>query len=145
MKTFLKKDYRLFKYQQVFGATQNFLPTLLLDTDISDAQPIGNVMCTCYSADKVKSVETGKKYDHVWLWAQMQKLGKGQQRLWQFLLQNDGQYFRKDKLVLLLGYSSVHSMEVTINFPELVGKDLVEQSRIEGQTVYRTTMRAKIS
>lgn len=76
MKTILKRDHRLFPYQYVFGSTLQFDETLLVDAGFLDTQPVGNIDCVLYSADKVKSGETGKKYDHVWLGIQARKTGK---------------------------------------------------------------------
>lgn len=76
MKILLKKDYRRFNYQKVFGSTTIFLPTLLVDAGFLDKQNVGAVDCTAFTADKVKSGETGKRYDHTWLWAQMMEKGK---------------------------------------------------------------------
>lgn len=77
MKIILKRNSRIFNYQEHFGSTTDFLPTLFVGGDtISDIEPVGSVMCTAFTADKVKSAETGKKYDHAWLWSQMNSLGK---------------------------------------------------------------------
>ena len=75
----------------------------------------------------------------------MQTLTKSQQRLWQFLLQNDGSWFKRSKLPLLLGYTSVDSMRVSINFPRLTSRGYIEQKKIDGELAYRTNMRAKVS
>lgn len=78
MKLLLHKDSHLFNYQKHFGSTTEFSPTLFVGnpTTVSDIEPIGSVMCTVITADKVKSGETGKLYDHNWLWTQMNMAGK---------------------------------------------------------------------
>lgn len=78
MRTILKRDSRLFNYQQKFGATTEFLPTLFVGNPntISDIEPMGSVMCTVFTADKVKSGETGKIYDHNYVWGKMIQAGK---------------------------------------------------------------------
>lgn len=78
MKLLLHKDSHLFNYQTRFGSTTTFSPTLFVGNPwaISDIEPIGSVMCTAFTADKVKSGETGKAYDHNWLWSQMNMAGE---------------------------------------------------------------------
>ncbi len=71
MRINLLQDHRLFNYETTFGSTTTFSPTLIVDAGFLDVQPIGDVSCTCYTADKVKSGDTGKRYDHTWLWAKM--------------------------------------------------------------------------
>jgi hypothetical protein len=76
-KVILKRDSHLIPYQLAFGATTTFSPSLFVGGDtISDVEPVGSVLCTCFTADKIKSGETGKKYDHQWLWTQMVTAGK---------------------------------------------------------------------
>jgi DNA excision repair protein ERCC-3 len=74
----------------------------------------------------------------------MAALPKSQARLYELLLKNDGQWFKKTSLPLLLGYSSQHSMEVHVDFPGLVRRGLIEQARTGGEVVYRTNLRAKM-
>ncbi len=75
MKTLLKRK-QVFNYEKVFGGTDIFLPTLLLDTDISDVEPQGSVICVPMAFDKIASLETGFKYDHQYLWTEIVKAGK---------------------------------------------------------------------
>lgn len=74
-----------------------------------------------------------------------QRLTKPEQRFWQFLLQNDGTWFKRSKLALLLGYTSADSMRHSIDFPALGSKGYIEESRIEGELAYRTNMRVKVA
>ena len=74
----------------------------------------------------------------------MQTLSKSEQRFWKLLLQNDGSWFRRDKLPLLLGYTSEDSMRHSIRFDKLAARDYIEQMKIEGKLAYRTNMRAKV-
>lgn len=76
MKIILKRDYRIFKYEKVFGAVDVFSPTLLVDAGTLDTEPVGEVTCTLYTTTKIGTAETGRKYDVNWLWTQMIKLGK---------------------------------------------------------------------
>lgn len=76
MKTVLKRNSRLFPYYLTFGSTTDFLLNLSVDAGFLDIQPYGNVACVLYTADKVKSGETGKRYDHVWLETQAHQAGK---------------------------------------------------------------------
>lgn len=76
MKTFLKRDSKLFKYETMFSSTTDFSPTLLVDASHMDIEPIGSVACTCYAVDNLISAITGLIYDHDWLWTQMIKAGK---------------------------------------------------------------------
>lgn len=74
----------------------------------------------------------------------MQTLSRSEQRFWKLLLQNDGTWFRRDKLPLLLGYTSEDSMGHLIRFGKLAARGFIEQKKIEGKLAYRTNMRAKI-
>ena len=74
----------------------------------------------------------------------MATLTRPQQRLYELLLKNDGQYFKRSNLPLVLGYTSINSMRVTVNPSELVQKGLIETTRIEGETCYRTNIRARL-
>lgn len=76
MRILLKRNHRLFNFEHEFGATLAFSPTLLVDAGFLDKQSIGAVDCTAFTVDKVKSGDTGKRYDHTWLWNQMIRLGK---------------------------------------------------------------------
>jgi len=72
------------------------------------------------------------------------QLGKGQQRFYSLLLQNDGQYFRISQMPLLLGYTSVVSFRVSVNPYELVQKGYIEQKKVDGELSYRTNLRSKM-
>lgn len=74
----------------------------------------------------------------------MQTLNKPQQRLWKFLLQNDGSWFKRGKLPLLLGYTSVDSMQHSIDFVWMVSKRYIEQQKMDGELAYRTNMRTRV-
>ena len=63
-----------------------------------------------------------------------------QRRLYQLLLQNDGTWFKKDKLPLVLGYTSEHSMEVAVNIGQLVKRGLIERTRLDGEVAFRTNV-----
>ena len=76
MKILLKRDHRIFKYDQVFGDTIVFTPTLYVDAGTLEPQPVGSVYCTVYTTGKIGTAETGRKYDYLWTWIQMVKLGK---------------------------------------------------------------------
>lgn len=76
MKTLLKRNHRLFPYQEIFGSTLEFDANLSVDAGFLDIEPVGSVACVLYSADKVKSGETKKHYDHVWLEVQARQTGK---------------------------------------------------------------------
>jgi hypothetical protein len=75
----------------------------------------------------------------------MALLSKPQQRFWTLLLQNDGSWFKKSKLPLLLGYSSVGSIDANLGIYSLVKRGIVEQTRIDAETAYRTNLRATIA
>jgi DNA excision repair protein ERCC-3 len=68
-----------------------------------------------------------------------------QRRLYQLLLQNDGTWFKKSKLPLVLGYTSEHSMDVTIKIGQLVKRALIERSHVDGETAYRTNVSTRVS
>lgn len=74
----------------------------------------------------------------------MQRLSKSEQRFWSLLLQNDGSWFRRDKLPLLLGYTSEDSMRHSIRFDDMVARGCIEQMKIEGKLAYRTNVRARM-
>jgi DNA excision repair protein ERCC-3 len=63
-----------------------------------------------------------------------------QRRLYQLLLQNDGTWFKKDKLPLVLGYTSGHSMAVAVNIGQLVKRGLIERTRLDGEVAFRTNV-----
>lgn len=77
MKILLQRDSRLFHYCETFGSTDTFSDNLELDAPftVNEIEPVGSVACVLYSADKIKSAETGKDYDHTWL--QTQAVAKG--------------------------------------------------------------------
>ena len=72
-------------------------------------------------------------------------LSKAEQKFWQLLLQNDGEWFRRDKLPLLLGYAGDSGLRHAIDFNRMESKGLIEITRIEGKLAYRTNMRARAS
>ena len=75
----------------------------------------------------------------------MSQLSGPQRRLYQLLLQNDGTWFKKSKLPLVLGYTSDHSMDVTVNFGQLVKRGLIERNRVDGETAFRTNVSARVA
>lgn len=79
MKILLTRDSQLFPYHVAFGSTTVFSPTVELDAPftVNEIEPVSSVACTCFTVDKIKSAETGKDYDHTWLWTQMVNAGKG--------------------------------------------------------------------
>jgi DNA excision repair protein ERCC-3 len=68
-----------------------------------------------------------------------------QKRVYELLIRNDGQWFKKSSLPLLLGYVSENSLRVTVNFPEMVQRGLIEQRRTKEGTEYRTNIRSRAS
>jgi len=74
----------------------------------------------------------------------MARLSKPEQRFYSLLLQNDGSWFKREQLPLLLGYTSDDSMRSSINFSKLATAGYIEQSRIEGGLAYRTNVRARV-
>jgi len=72
-------------------------------------------------------------------------LSKSEQKFWQLLLQNDGEWFRRDKLPLLLGYAGDGGLRHAIDFNRMEEKGLIEITKIEGKLAYRTNMRARAS
>jgi len=74
----------------------------------------------------------------------MARLSKPEQRFYSMLLQNDGSWFKREQLPLLLGYTSDDSMRSSINFSKLVAAGYIEQSRIGGGLAYRTNVRARV-
>ena len=76
--------------------------------------------------------------------SRMERMTKPQRTLFEFLLKNDGTFIRKDKLQFVLNYSSMHSMEVNIEFPAMVKAGWIEQQRMGGMLAYRTNIQSKI-
>lgn len=76
MKILLKSYSKLFNYQDKFGATLAFSPSLRVDAGFLDQQPAGNVECTAYTADNIVSGQTKIQYDHDWLFNQVILSGK---------------------------------------------------------------------
>jgi DNA excision repair protein ERCC-3 len=70
-------------------------------------------------------------------------LSKREKQLFILLLDHDGEWFSKEKLPLLLGYTSVHSMH-RINFAKMVDRGWIEKSCVEGVVSFRTNMRGKV-
>jgi len=75
----------------------------------------------------------------------MRGLSRAEQRFWSLLLQNDGSWFRRDKLPLLLGYTSEDSMRHSIDFDKLLTRGYIEKSKSDGKLAYRTNMRARVT
>ena len=73
------------------------------------------------------------------------KQNKGQQKVYDFLVQNDGQFYTKEKLSLLLGYSSAESLAVACKIPEMVRNGWIEETKQGRESAYGTNMRAKIA
>ena len=74
----------------------------------------------------------------------MSGLKKSQSRVYELLIKNDGSWFKKSSLPLLLGYTSEHSMEVSVNFPEMVSRGLIEQRKQPDGIEYRTNIRSRV-
>ncbi len=114
MKIILKRDSRLFPYHITFGSTTNFPDVLFVGGDtLNDIEPIGAVDCVPMTVDKIKTAQTGKFYDHVWLWAELVDSGKatkfgcspqdgfamavkGQKQTFTDTVDTSGGYFRVD-------------------------------------------------
>lgn len=75
----------------------------------------------------------------------MGQLSGPQRRLYQLLLQNDGTWFKKSKLPLVMGYTSEQSMDATVNVGQLVKRGLIERSKVDGETAYRTNVSARVA
>lgn len=72
-------------------------------------------------------------------------MSKGQQKAFDYFIQNDGSFFPLEKLAILLEYKSAKSMTDTIDFGEMVRNRWIERKKIEGNRVaYGTEMRAKV-
>lgn len=77
MKILLTRDPMLFPYQTVFSSTTEFMPNLFVGGDtVNDIEPVGAVDCVAVTVDKIKTAETNKPYDHIWLWNQLVQSGK---------------------------------------------------------------------
>jgi len=74
----------------------------------------------------------------------MAGLKSSQKRVYELLLQNDGQWFKKSSLPLLLGYTSENSMKVSVNFPEMARRGLIEQRQTKEGMEYRTNIRSRV-
>jgi len=75
----------------------------------------------------------------------MASLNGSQKRVYELLIRNDGQWFKKSSLPLLLGYTSENSLRVSVNFPEMVQRELIEQRRTKEGSEYRTNIRSRAS
>lgn len=75
-KILLRRDSRLFNYDKVFGSTTDFPTRLFADAGLLEIQQPGNVMCTAFATTNVASAITGKDYDQIALWADMQGQNK---------------------------------------------------------------------
>jgi hypothetical protein len=67
---------------------------------------------------------------------------KREQQLFTLLLDHDGEWFTKERLPFLMGYTSVASMH--IDFNKLVSRGWIEKQKADGTTSYRTNMRGKM-
>ena len=68
-----------------------------------------------------------------------------EQKFWKLLLQNDGSWFARSKLPLILGYASDDGLRHAINFRRMTERGLIETGRIGGKTAYRTNIRVKMA
>lgn len=75
----------------------------------------------------------------------MAQLTGSQRKVYQLLLQNDGTWFKKGKLPLLLGYNSPVRLDDTVHIGELVKRGLIERGRVDGETAYRTNVSARMA
>jgi len=75
----------------------------------------------------------------------MALMSKKEKELFILLLDHDGEWFKREKLPLLLGYANVGSMVTSsINLARMVNRNYIEQKR-EGNTLsYRTNMKGKM-
>jgi len=70
---------------------------------------------------------------------------KKEKQLYILLLDHDGEWFRRDKLPLLLGYASQHSMDVSLNLGKMVSRGWIEQQRENrGASSFRTNMTGRM-
>lgn len=74
----------------------------------------------------------------------MAGLNGSQKRVYELLIKNDGQWFKKSSLPLLLGYTSENSMMASVNFPEMYQRGLIEQRRTKEGTEYRANIRSRV-
>ena len=75
----------------------------------------------------------------------MNLMTKKEKELFILLLDHDGEWFKREKLALLLGYANVGSMVTSsINLARMVNRNFIEQQRDEGSLSYRTNMKGKM-
>jgi hypothetical protein len=67
-------------------------------------------------------------------------LGKSEARLYELLIRNDSQWFKRGALPLLLGYASDDSMRHSVNFAGMLERRLIEQRRGDEGVEYRTNL-----
>lgn len=72
-------------------------------------------------------------------------MNKAQQKVFDYLIQNDGNFYTKEKLALLLEYSSMDSLRVSADFPEMVRKGWIEERKDGKLSAYGTSMRSKVA
>ena len=73
----------------------------------------------------------------------MGTLTGSQKRVYELLIKNDGQWFKKSSLPLLLGYVSEESMAASVKFAELTRRNLIEKRKGDSGTEYRTNITSK--
>lgn len=75
----------------------------------------------------------------------MALMTKKEKELFILLLDHDGEWFKREKLALLLGYANVGSMVTSsINLARMVNRNFIEQQRDDGSLSYRTNMKGKM-
>jgi DNA excision repair protein ERCC-3 len=68
-----------------------------------------------------------------------------EKQFYTMLLDHDGEWFKRAKLPLLLGYASNDTMRHAIDFRKMVDKDWIEEKRDARELSYRTNMKGKMS
>lgn len=71
-------------------------------------------------------------------------MSKGQQKIFDFLIQNDGNFYTLDRLALMLDYANSRSVQNIL--PEMADKGWVERKKLDGGKVaYGTQMKARLA
>ena len=70
-------------------------------------------------------------------------LGKSEARLYELLIRNDGQWFKRGALPLLLGYTGDDSMRHSVDFSNLLERRLIEQRKKDEGVEYRTNLTSR--